>query len=270
MTAIVLDANNILSVWDIRNVWKAYTRSFYGYPMVAYDHTILVYHKWSISQKQWKDIGAGQYVMQTRLWLVDDVSTAMQLWMARIWFDILYKYDDIQWNTINIAKPDNEVIDYANKTFGTTRTALVMPSYDSCLHEKVILSFLFGIAIGHGKWTIKNNILMPVKITLPLTSSLLWQKEFCENIGHRLHACNILHSIQFTSSWTYEVMQLTLHDAWVLQLFATWLNPVVKIDQISTLENTKKVYDALIEYARENWLVLPIQWVSEILVLEAN
>jgi hypothetical protein len=65
------------------------------------------------------------------------------------------------------------VLEFANSAFGTSRMALVMPSYDLCLESTSIVSFLFGIAVAHGKWAIKNNELNPIKITLPLTSSLL-------------------------------------------------------------------------------------------------
>ncbi|MBP6085976.1 hypothetical protein KA478_02075 [Patescibacteria group bacterium] len=48
-----------------------------------------------------------------------------------------------------------------------------MPAYESCLAAEALPSFFFGIAVAHGKWPIKNEILSPVKITIPLTSSLL-------------------------------------------------------------------------------------------------
>lgn len=145
-----------------------------------------------------------------------------------------------------------------------------MPSYDSCLHPASIISFLFGIAVGHGKWTIKNDELFPVKITIPLTSSLLGKKEFFEKMTDVLHSNHIIHTVQYVQTGTYEVMQLTLHDPALLSQFSDWLNPIVKIAKISTLENTQKVYEILVQYASEHGLELPVKSASEIIILEVD
>ncbi len=266
---IISDANNILSIWEQTNTWKEYTRTFFGYPIIAFDHTVLVYHKKEIVQKQWKDVGAGQSVLQIQN-SAFKTHNDFNKWLARIWFDILYKYDAEKWETINIAKPDNTILALADNLFGTSRTALVMPSYDNCLSHGAIQSFLFGIAIAHGKWTIKNEELLPIKITVPLTSSLLGKKEFFEKMTHALHVLQITHSVQYVQTGTYEVMQLTLHDAALLQQFSQWLNPIVKIAKISTLDYTEKVYQTLVKYASKQWLVLPIKSANELIVLEAD
>lgn len=266
---IVSDKNNILSIWERTNTWKEYTRSFFGYPISAFDHTVLVYHKKEIIQKQWKDIGAGQSVLQIR----DSefrIQNDLNKWLARVWFDILFRYDEEKWEAINIAKPDNIVLEIANNIFWTSRMALVMPSYDSCLSQWSIESFLFGIALAHGKWTIKNEELNPIKITIPLTSSLLGKKDFFEKMTTALHALQIIHSVQYVQTGTYEVMQLTLHDAALLQQFSKWLNPIVKIAKISTLDYTEKVYETLVKYSTEQWLPLPIKSYTDLIVLEAD
>jgi hypothetical protein len=311
---LTLDSNNILSIWQTIDEWKQFTRSFFGYPISAFNHTVLVYHKKQIIQKQWKDVGAGQSVcMMRKISIANDTSvidsntsviaseakqssefkklhtihpeqttchpeldsgshqpTPLNKWLARIWFDILYKYDEQKWETINIAKPDATVELYANTAFGTSRTALVMPSYENCLLLPLLHSFLFGIALAHGKWTIKNNELFPIKITIPLTSSLLGKKEFFEKMTDALRHNHIIHTVNYSQTPTYEIMQLTLHDPVLLDQFSQWLNPIVKITQISTLNHTQKVYETLLTYAHEQELILPIASASELIVLEAD
>ena len=281
---LILDTNNIISIWPITTDWKQFTRSFFGYPIISFDHTVLVYHKKEITQKHWKDVGAGQSVFMVRTWVnifrsdnllvVDEsnqsANTPLNKWLARIWFDILYKYDDEKWETINIAKPYTTVLEFANSAFGISRSALVMPSYEKCLDTHVLPSFLFGIALAHGKWTIKNEELFPIKITIPLTSSLLGKKEFFEKMNGVLHSHQIIHTVQYIQTGTYEVMQLTLHDPALLSQFSQWLDPIVKITKISTLENTQKVYEILEKYASEQGLSLPINSSSELIVLQAD
>jgi mannitol/fructose-specific phosphotransferase system IIA component (Ntr-type) len=126
-----------------------------------------------------------------------------------------------------------------------------MPSYENCLLSTSLHSFLFGIALAHGKRTIKNNELFPLKITIPLTSSLLGKKEFFEKMTDVLHQNQIIHTVNYSQTPTYEIMQLTLHDPVLLDQFSQWLNPIVNITQISTLENTQKVYDILLKYTTE-------------------
>jgi hypothetical protein len=85
-----------------------------------------------------------------------------------------------------------------------------------------------------------------------------------------LHSLTIIHTVQYTKTGSYELMQLTLHDAALLQQFTKWLNPIVKISKISTLENTQKVYEVLVEYTRKQELVLPIISASQLMVFEAD
>jgi hypothetical protein len=61
----------------------------------------------------------------------------------------------------------------ADTHFGSSRKALVLPNYDMQALDTYIISFLFGASLAHGKWMIKNDVLFPVKISIPLTSSLL-------------------------------------------------------------------------------------------------
>ncbi len=271
---LALDNNNILSVGELHTSGKEYTRSFFWYPITAYDHTVLLHTKKWFEQKQWKDVWAGQSVIQIKRTDISVISGEAKMplnkWFSRLWFDLLYKYDETKGETINIAKQDEEVLEYANAAFGTSRSALVMPAYESCLAAEALPSFFFGIAVAHGKWPIKNEVLSPVKITIPLTSSLLWKKEFFEQLTVALRSQQILHSAQFLYSGTYDVVQITLHDPILLQTYATRLNPIVKIAKISTFERTQKVYDQLVTYATEQWLSLPIASANEVLVLESD
>jgi hypothetical protein len=145
-----------------------------------------------------------------------------------------------------------------------------MPSYENCLLPASLHSFLFGIAIAHGKWTIKNNELFPIKITIPLTSSLLGKKEFFEKMTDVLRINHIIHTVNYSQTPTYEIMQLTLHDPALLSQFSQWLNPIVKITQISTLNHTQKVYETLLTYATEHGLELPIKSASELIIQQAD
>lgn len=85
-----------------------------------------------------------------------------------------------------------------------------------------------------------------------------------------LHNNNIIHTVQYVQTSTYEVLQMTLHDTVLLCQFSQWLNPIVNIAKISTLEYTQRVYDALVKYTSEQEIILPIKEASELIVLEAD
>lgn len=76
--------------------------------------------------------------------------------------------------------------------------------------------------------------------------------------------------MQFTNNGTYDIVHITLHDGVLLQQYAQWLNPVVKIDQISTLINTQKVFDILVAFAKDRQLALPITSIADISLREVN
>lgn len=264
---ITVDDNSILALWTIWWEWKQFTRNLLGYPFVSSDHTVLVYHKWEIHEKQWKDIWSGQYVIISRtLQLPPEYS----LWVARIWYDIHCTLDESTQSLINTATVDNTIRAFVDNTFGVSKNALFMSSYDSLLNGDTLYSFLLWIALAHGKWQIKDGILYPVKITIPLTSSLLGMKDFFVQVGSCLKNNYIAHSMQFTNNGTYDIVHITLHDGVLLQQYAQWLNPVVKIDQISTLINTQKVFDILVIFAKERHLTLPIASIAEISIREVS
>lgn len=262
--SIYLDQNSIVSVgeWAMQNaaqeaLQKQYTRSFHGYPLTAYDHSILLVTKKWVQQQQWKDIWAGQNVVKHHPYATTLASLDMHLGMARLGFDILYKYDEETWSCHNIAKPDETVQTYIAKTFGSSGQALVMPSYDACLTDPHIISYLFGIALAHGKWTIKNDVLMPLKITIPCTSSLMGREEFLQKMTQILHALWVIHSVQQVAWSSYTVYQIVIHDPYVLSCYKKWLAPLVKINKISTYESTQAQYAQCLEYLTHQGLQIP-------------
>jgi hypothetical protein len=162
-----------------------------------------------------------------------------------------FVYDEETGEARNTAKPDKIVAPLIEKMFGISSSALVMPSYDGCLLANNIWSFLFGLSLAHGKWMIKDGVMFPVKLTIPLTSSLLGQKDFFLQMSKVLHTdFSIVHSMQFIHTGTYELVQLTIHDPFVLMQFASWMNPIVNIDKISTVDLTSKACYQLAEYVQ--------------------
>lgn len=245
---IYLDNNNIIAVWEQPlETGKQFTRSFHGYPLTAYDHTVFLYTKKWVLPQQWKDIGAGQYVFQKHPTAELIRESVMQLGFARLWFDILYKYDDADWTCRNIAKPDSVVVEYTTNKFGSSGQALVMPSYDACLLQNNIISYLFGISLAHGKWFIKDGVLLPLKITIPCTSSLMGKEQFLKEMTDRLQEMGVVHSTQVTTGGSaassYPIVQIIIHDPYILWCYKNWLDPIVKINKISTNDMKQYAYE---------------------------
>ena len=269
----ILDTNNILSISDSApaehaSQGKIFTRLFHGYPISAYDHSVVVFSKKWVTQKQWKDIGSWESViMSVRAFALQEKPHPGH---SRLWYDVLYKVDEVTGELKNIARVDSEMLPVVKYFFGSSMSALAVPSYESSLQTDNIVSFLFGIALAHGRWAIRETILQPIKITLPLTSSLFGQKDIITALTDRLRGMWIVHSVQYVQWANYEIAQIILHDPRLLRQFVLWLKPVVNISQISTYEKCKKVYESLQAYAQELSLDLPIMSVDEMVLMEVD
>jgi hypothetical protein len=264
---ITLGSNNILSLWTTSETGKQFTRNFHGYPLTAFDHQVIAINKKWLADKPWKDIGSGEAILRKReaIALQDKPHSGH----SRLGYDILYKVDE-EWWAKNIARVDGEILPVAHHFFGVSMSALVVPSYEASMGADNLVSFLFGIALAHGKWPMKDGVLSPVKITIPLTSSLFGKKDIIDLLAKHLHAAGFIHTLQYVQSSSYEIAQLVIHDVALLQQFVAWMKPVVNITKISTYEKRQKAYDALLAYATEQWYALPIASVDELVVLEAD
>ncbi|MEI7478528.1 MAG: hypothetical protein WCJ81_08955 [bacterium] len=265
---LILDSNNILSTTQEEQTGKLYTRRFAGRVLQAYDHAVLLYTKSDLQIGQWKDIGAGQNILLKRTPLV--FADKPHPGYSRLGYDVLYKYDETKGEIIRIARPDELVANYVPTVFGSGTQVLAVPTYEKCLETESIVSFLFGISLAHGKWTVKNDTLYPIKITLPLTSSLMGRRDLIDGLSASMLAQGILHTIQYTQAASYEIVQLVIHDPLVLKQYATWLTHIVNIKQISTYDYTQRVYQALVVYAQENGYELPFASADELTVIACD
>ncbi len=266
---IYVDHNNIICTGEKQQGGKLYIRSFFGIPYSAEDHTVLLVEKNGIEMKQWKDVWPWKVVMVRGAHL--DIEESVQKWYSRLWFDILYKMDEETGEALNTARVDSVVSLVANSYFWTSRKALVVPTYDMQALQIYIVSFLFGVALAHGKWMVKNNVLFPVKISLPLTSSLLWQRTFFETtLKDILVQKGIVHTLSINHNGTYDMVHITLHDHRVLSRFAQRLNPIVNITKISTFDSAQRGFAMLQAYVQASGDQMPLWSAEELLLIQAD
>lgn len=243
--SVKIDRNGFLSIGDVDEYGKEYTRSFYGYNYTNYDHTVLLYNKGQIQEQQWKDIGEKQQVLRYRQQYTP-YSDKPDMEMVKAGFNILYTRDDMALKVL--TKHDKDVEKYIHEKELFTDNA-VYEFLDEYLHDKNIVAYLFGMLLAHGNWTIKNGVLFPPKLVLPLTSSLFGQKGNIEKIFERLEYLKLAHSFTFHYSSTFEYCQAMFYDTILLKQWKKWLENVFDIEKTSVADQTERAYDALKEYA---------------------
>lgn len=230
--------------------WKEYTRSFYKRPYTDFDHTVLLFDKWNIVEKQWKDIWSTQQILRYRPQYVFSLDKPDQR-VLQAWFNILYIQEDI--GDIKIfSKVDKNIEEYVyTNTFDKNNTKNTYEHMDEYLSDKNIMSFLFWLLLAHWSWTIKEWVLYPVKLTLPLSSSLFGKKDLVENIFTRLDAFKLAHSYSFHQSSTFEYCQAIFYDPILLKQWQKWLKDTFPIEKNSGSDYIQKVYEVLKEYSCE-------------------
>lgn len=244
-TPITFDKNWFLTLGEYDTLWKEYTRSFYGYSYTDYDHTILLFGKGKIVTKQWKDIWSTQQVLRYRQQYTP-YSEHIDTEVLKAGFNILYTNDDLVLKIM--TKHDKLVEEFIdqNKLFVETG---IYEFLDEYCDDKNIVTYLFGMLLAHGKWTVKNGVLYPVKLVLPLTSSLFGQKGNIEKIFARLHALKLAHSVGFYYSSTYEYCQAVFYDPILLKQWQKRLSDTLSLEKNSGSDYTRKAHEALQDYA---------------------
>lgn len=248
------DTNHLVSwadttdtVLNPENEGKRYTRSFFGYPYTASDHTVLVYAKKRVSLQQRKNVGSWTAIVYVHPFASFLENHDLHKGMARLWFDLWYKYQEDDGLCYTLAKSDTAIQEYAATLFGKTGQALFMATYESCFTQDTVVSFLFGVCVAQGKRFIKDSVLFPIKITLPCTSSLLGKEDMLFAMTQALHAYGIIHTVQRNTTADYPVVQIVLHDPFVLRLFQKRVNPIVNIQKISTDETAQYVHRLILQ-----------------------
>lgn len=105
---------------------------------------------------------------------------------------------------------------------------------------------LFGILLAHGSWIVKElndeKVLFPVKLTLPLTSSLFGKKDLIQSLFKRLRGLDLAHTVSYQQSSTFEYCQAVFHDALLLEQWQILLEPSLSLAKNSASDYTNKVF----------------------------
>lgn len=259
VTPITFDKNWFLTLGEYDTLWKEYARSFYGYLYSDYDHTILLYEKGQIVSKQRKEVGSTQQVLRYRQQYTP-YTEHIDPEILKAWFNILYTKDDLALKIM--TKYDKLVQSYIDQNHLLLESG-IYELLDDYLSDKNIVTYLFGVLLAHGKWTVKNGVLYPVKLVLPLTSSLFGQKGNIEKIFARLYTLKLAHSVGFYYSSTYEYCQAVFYDPILLKQWQKRLSSTLSLEKNSGSDYTKKVHEALQNYACSEWIC--IDWKFDML-----
>lgn len=277
MQNIAIDHNGFLTVGECNETGKEYTRNFLWYPYSAYDHTVLILRKENgkitIEQRQWKDLGPSQQVLRMRKQqpVVDQVWPEQQAAIVA-GFHILHTQSD-QGVYQRMGKVDATVKSYveANTWLGEGR--MDMKDLEAIVADNLTF-VLFGILLAHGSWIVKElndeKVLFPVKLTLPLTSSLFGKKDLIQSLFKRLRGLDLAHTVSYQQSSTFEYCQAVFHDALLLEQWQILLEPSLSLAKNSASDYTNKVFfDVLQPWAATQWLTLPSnEYMLQILPLD--
>lgn len=256
---ITFDKNWFLTIGEYAEEGKEYTRSFYGYSYTDYDHPVLLYEKGEIVSKQWKDLGSTQQVLRYRQQYTP-YSDKPNIDMVKAGFNILYSRDDLVVKTL--TKYDKAVEQYIIDNDLVVENG-VYEFLDEYLSDNNIVTYLFGILLAHGKWIVKENVLYPPKLVLPLTSSLFWQKGNVEKIFERLQELKLIHSYTFHYSSTFEYCQAVFYDPIMLKQWQKWLSDTLSLAKNSASDYTRRAHEILQEYSC--WKGICLDWKFDML-----
>ncbi len=260
-----LDHHGFLMLGELQETGKQYTRNFYGYPYTAYDHTVLILEKMegkmTVIPKQWKDLGPSQQVLRMRnqelIATGPDFSTperAAPYHDAMITgFHILHTTNDAG-EYVRMGKTDRTLQEYVASLpwlhEGRCNLAIIESILTNDEHETLAF-FVFGILLAHGSWTIKEihgeQILFPVKLTLPLTSSLFGKKDLIVRLFERLHALHLAHTVSYQQSATFEYCQAVFHDPLLLVQWQLLLESALSLAKNSASDYTMNVFFNVLE-----------------------
>ncbi|PID34835.1 MAG: hypothetical protein CR971_01195 [candidate division SR1 bacterium] len=111
-----------------------------------------------------------------------------------------------------------------------------------------MLSFLFGLFVIYGNFQTKANTILGAKIFIPLFGAYTQLEDFLNQ-----HLNNLTDQYYFISKHLQEtndgnILQLSITDHELLQIFATWYERVEKFTEITKLNEVEKAKALLLVY----------------------
>ena len=269
---LALDHNGFLTVGEYVEAWKQYTRNFLWYPYTAYDHTVLVVGKDGIIEKQWKDLWPSQQVIRMRKQHIVTVGELNDEEMAAVavWYHVLHTYTE-GGEYVRMGKTDPAVQPLIEAWSWLQDFRGDLSVFSAAIQGELLPMVLFGVLLAHGSWTIKmldgEWCLFPVKLTLPLTSSLFGKKDCVVALFDRLRALDLAHSVAYLQSAKFEYCQAVLYDHFLLLQRGFWLSTALSLANNSSSHYIRNVnLSALQPYLTEHGYVLP-WWPIELQIL---
>ena len=126
------------------------------------------------------------------------------------------------------------------------------------------LSFLFMLTLLYGKFDITKNELVSIKIQIPLFGQFLRYGVLLTMMIKDLVAEGIFLRADVLMNNNGMTYQISSNDYELLEIFATWYEPVEKFEKISKVIFTQEMKGRLLEFLETN-SEIPVDGKEEVI-----
>lgn len=264
---IQIDQNHLLTISNPSiPQTKEYTYTVSGYTFSDFDKGMIILHKKDFKIINLKNLGDGMNVVyckkdttpQAKInqWAFEDAMKIFQ------WFDEKTgeKYffipnigeKDIQEKNNLLKKLNNCEIKKTEKGAMIELQHANQDGTSKASQTETILSYLFGLVILYGKFDVKKDELVSIKIQLPLFGQYINQQEQLDEIIQKLQQDGIFLRTDKLANSNGITYQISSNDYELLGIFAKWYEPIEKFQKITKRDFTQDMQTKLIDFLETN------------------
>lgn len=258
---IQIDHNHLVSIShpDIPQL-KEYTYFASGWKFSDWDKGMVVLHKKDFKVVNLKNLGDGMqviWVKKEKIWLWD-----FELDYFKQAFALFGGFDEDTGVKYGFLPGfAHKQIESFNKNLTALETGIScqidpikwvivsnISSYTLDLSLEYILNLLFGLFLIYGKWEIKKDECMGLKIQIPLFGQYLrYEEDFDAMIGV-LQSAGIFVKTDTLETNNWVIYQMSTTDYELLEVFAKWYESIEKIEKISKSSFTQEMKAKLLAF----------------------
>lgn len=222
---------------------KEYRFSLSGYQITSYDKGLFVYHKRQRKLINLKNLGEGMQVCYLQQKSIPEYSLNLAMLQRTLAMfsgfneETGEKYRFLPFYSKDIAPLQSQLAEdfgipcqISKEKQGTFIRGLKETRFWPESDEEVF-TYLFSLVFLYGKFEIKNNELLSAKAHIPLFSIRnALAKLFEEFYLPHLQELGIFITSSLVQNWDKTILQLTINDGELLEMFARWMNQYQKTD----------------------------------------
>lgn len=262
---IVIDQNNLLSI-DHPELPKIreYVYEVGWWRFSDWDKWLVVLHKKDFKVINLKNLGDGMSVVYIKkshdIWFKLHDDFFKQAFGLFSWFD------EVGWEQIYFFPGAHR-----NKNLASP-----LPCQRDFVSLPQILSFLYGLLLLYGKFDVKWNELLSLKIQLPLFGQYLSYQEKLDQLVVELQNSGIFIKKDVLETTNGIIYQMSSNDRELLEIFAKWYQSIEKFEKISKRDFTEEMKSKLVaflvsdsnipEQGKEDILEVLESWVIKLLM----